>query len=36
MKKLKAAAAALCVCFLLTTAYAASAGSSGDPLVTLS
>jgi len=36
MKKLKIAAAALCVCFLFTVAYAASAGSSADPLITLS
>ncbi|MBD5133859.1 MAG: hypothetical protein HDT38_05245 [Clostridiales bacterium] len=38
MRKLKIAAAAACVCFLLTVAYAASAGSPGsanDPLVTL-
>ena len=36
MKKLKIAAAALCVCFLLTVAYAATAGGQDDPLVTLS
>ena len=36
MKKLKIAAAAACVCFLLTAAYAASAGGPDDPLVTLS
>lgn len=36
MKKWKIAAAAACVCFLLTTAYAATAGGAGDPLVTLS
>lgn len=38
MKKWKIGLAALCVCFLFTAAYAAnaSAGSSGDPLVTLS
>lgn len=36
MKKLKIAAAALCVCFLFTVAYAANAGSQTDPLVTLS
>ena len=36
MKKWKIAAAAACVCFLLTVGYAANAGSSGDPLVTLS
>ena len=36
MKTWKIAAAAACVCFLLTVGYAASAGSSGDPLVTLS
>ena len=36
MKKLKIAAAALCVCFLFTAAYAANAGSQTDPLVTLS
>ncbi len=36
MKKWKIAAAAACVCFLFTAAYAASAGSAGDPLVTLS
>lgn len=38
MKKLKIAAAALCVCFLFTAAYAANAnpGGQGDPLVTLS
>ncbi len=38
MKKLKIAAAALCVCFLFTAAYAANTnpGGQGDPLVTLS
>ena len=36
MKKWKMAAAAACVCILLTTAYAANAGSANDPLVTLS
>jgi len=38
MKKLKIVAAALCVCFLFTAAYAAnsSPGGQGDPLVTLS
>lgn len=39
MKKWKIAASAACVCFLLTVGHAAasgSAGSSGDPLVTLS
>lgn len=38
MKILKIAAAALCVCFLFTAAYAANttAGSVTDPLVTLS
>lgn len=39
MKKWKIAAAAACVCFLLTVAHAASSGSAGssnDPLVTLS
>ena len=36
MKKLKIAAAALCVCFLFTAAYAANAGGADDPLVTLS
>ena len=40
MKKWKIAAAAACVCFLLTVGYAAAAsgpaGSSSDPLVTLS
>lgn len=36
MRKLKIAAAALCVCFLLTVAYAANAGGADDPLVTLS
>lgn len=35
MKKWKIAAAAVCVCCLITVACA-SAGSSGDPLVTLS
>ena len=36
MKKWKIAAAAACVCFLLTVAYAANAGGADDPLVTLS
>lgn len=39
MKKWKIAAAAACVCFLLTAGYAANsgpAGSANDPLVTLS
>lgn len=36
MKKLKIGAAALCVCFLFTVAYAANAGGQNDPLVTLS
>ena len=38
MKKWKIAAAAVCVCFLLTAAYAANTGAGGqnDPLVTLS
>ena len=38
MKKWKIAAAALCVCFLFTAAYAAGSnpGSQTDPLVTLS
>lgn len=36
MKKWKIAAAAACVCFLLTVAYAANAGGANDPLVTLS
>ena len=36
MKKWKIAAAALCVCALLTAAYAANAGSANDPLITLS
>ncbi len=38
MKKWKLAAAALCVCFLFTAAYAANAapGGQADPLVTLS
>ena len=38
MKKWKIAAAALCVCFLFTAAYAATSnpGSQTDPLVTLS
>ena len=38
MKKWKIAAAAACVCFLLTVAYAANTGAGGqnDPLVTLS
>ena len=35
MKRWKIAAAAACVCFLFTAAYAA-AGSANDPLVTLS
>lgn len=36
MKKWKIAAAAACVCVLLTVAYAANAGGADDPLVTLS
>ena len=36
MKKWKMAAAAVCVCFLITAAYAANAGGANDPLVTLS
>lgn len=36
MKKWKIAAVAACVCFLLTVAYAANAGSADDPLITLS
>ena len=36
MKKWKIAAAAACVCFLFTVAYAANAGGANDPLVTLS
>ena len=38
MKKWKIAAAALCLCFLFTAAYAANAtpGGQTDPLVTLS
>ena len=38
MRKWKIAAAALCVCFLFSAAYAANtgAGGSSDPLVTLS
>ena len=36
MKKWKIALAAVCVCFLFTMAYAASAGSQTDPLVTKS
>ena len=36
MTKLKSAAAAACVCFLFTVAYAASVGGANDPLVTLS
>lgn len=36
MKKWKIAAAALCVCFLFTAAYAANAGGQNDPLITLS
>ena len=36
MKEWKIAAAAACVCFLLTVAYAANAGGQSDPLVTLS
>ncbi len=36
MKKWKMAAAAACVCFLFTVAYAANAGGQDDPLVTLS
>lgn len=36
MKKWKIALAAACVCFLLTVAYAATAGGADDPLVTKS
>ena len=36
MKQWKIALAALCVCFLCTVAYAATAGSSDDPLITKS
>ena len=36
MKKWKIAVAAACVCFLITAAYAAAAGGTDDPLVTLS
>ena len=36
MKKWKIALAAACVCFLFTVAYAATAGSADDPLVTKS
>ena len=36
MKKWKIALAAACVCFLLTAAYAATAGGSDDPLITKS
>ena len=36
MKKWKIALAAACVCFLVTSAYAANAGGADDPLVTLS
>lgn len=36
MKKWKIVLAAACVCFLLTVAYAANAGSANDPLVTKS
>ena len=36
MKKWKIALAAVCVCFLLTAAYAATAGGAGDPLITKS
>lgn len=36
MKKWKMAVTAVCVCVLLTTAYAANAGSANDPLVTMS
>lgn len=36
MKKWKIAIASFCVVCLFTVAYAATAGSSGDPLVTLS
>ncbi len=35
-KKWKIGVAAVCMFFLVTVAYAASAGSQGDPLVTLS
>ncbi len=35
-RKWKIAAAAVCVLFLVTVAYAATAGSQSDPLVTLS
>ena len=36
MKKWKIALAAVCVCFLFSAAYAATAGSADDPLVTKS
>lgn len=36
MRHWKIAAAALCVCFLFSAAYAANAGGQADPLVTLS
>ena len=36
MKKWKIVLTAACVCFLLTVAYAANAGSANDPLVTKS
>ena len=36
MKKWKIALAAVCVCFVITVAYAANAGSQTDPLVTKS
>ena len=36
MKKWKIALAAACVCFLLTAAYAATAGGADDPLITKS
>ena len=36
MKKWKIALAAVCVCFLFSVAYAATAGSADDPLITKS
>ena len=36
MKKWKIALAAFCVCFLISAAYAATAGSADDPLITKS
>ena len=36
MKKWKIALAAVCVCFVITVAYAANAGGADDPLVTRS